>query len=188
MRFLTIISVAAIFCCSQMLSQDAYDHIGNTNETEVTPSKAHLLYYLDTENPATASGNITSFRVCYYEPKNFTNKTSRVVYRAVYAIYRKISNNSRYCSSESYVRVSESFSATVSMCISSLPLKGTRDQHIAEGFNCYDDVLDKGDSTAFLTVEQRDILGACIVHPRDFRNTTRGQLDIVGEESGHSLM
>ena len=74
------------------------------------------------------------------------------------------------------------------MCISSLPLKGTRDQHIAEGFNCYDDVLDKGDSTAFLTVEQRDILGACIVHPRDFRNTTRGQLDIVGEESGHSLM
>ena len=185
MQFLTIISVAAIFCFSLSVSKDSYDHIGNTNETEVTPSRAPLLY-LDTENPATASGNITSFRVCYYEPKDFTNETSRVVYRAVYAVYRKISNDSRYCSSESYVRVSKSFSATVTT--SDLPLKGTRDQHIYEGFNCYDDVLDKRDSTAFLSVEQGDVLGACILDPRDFRNIARGQLDIVGEESGHSLM
>lgn len=174
-----LFNVTFLFCNSPTLSTDTCGLIGNTNEAETTPSRDHMLY-LDTENPATCTGNVTSLRVCYYQPANFTNSTLRTVYRALYGVYRKLN-------SESYVRVSESLNATV--YTPDLPLLGTRDQEIASGFNCYDDVLDQEDSSAFLKIERGDVLGACIVEPNDLSGgTKRHQLDIISKESGHSLM
>ena len=45
--------------------------IGNSDETAATLSRAQL-FYLDTEHPATCTGNITSWRVCYYGPELLT--------------------------------------------------------------------------------------------------------------------
>ena len=180
---ITSFIVAVFFCYRPALSQDICGYIGYTDETEATASRAQMLY-LDTENSATCSGNITGFRVCYYQPEDYNSSTSRTVYRAVYAVYQKMTNDSS--SSERYVRVSKSLNATVTT--SDLKLSGSRDQHIAEGFNCYDDALESNASTAFLTIEEGDILGACILDPNNLAKAERLQLDIVGEESGHSLM
>ena len=181
-----IIILVTIFCYTPTLSQDTCGYIGNTNETELTPSRARMLF-LDMENPATTSGNITGFRVCYYEPEGFDKSITEKVYRTLYAVYRKTSSDNG--SSESYVRVSESFNAAV--YTEDLPRVGPRDIPILRipGFNCYDDVLDVAkDSVAFATIEKGDILGACIFDPTDFSVVERLQLDVVGIESGHSLM
>lgn len=180
MSIFTTISVVVIFCYSPTLCEDTCGQIGNTDETETTVSRTQLLY-LDTENPATCSGNITNFRVCYYAPENFSSSTTATVYRTAYALYRKTNS-----SSESYTRVSLSFQAT--LITSDLTLIYARDTYIAAGYNCYDDVFTSRDSVLYTTVETGDILGACIYEPRDLTNSERVQLDIVGTESGHSLM
>ena len=122
---------------------------------------------------------------CYYQPEDYNSSTTRTVYRALYAVYRKMSNVSS--NSDSYVKVSDPLSAVVATSEFTLS-ESTRDQHIAEGFNCYDDALDNKDSTAFLTIEEGDIIGACVLDPDNLEKVERLQLDIVGEESGHSLM
>ena len=81
-RLLTII-VTVLTCsihCSNPPTAAAADiadrstcgHIGRNNETEGTPIRDHEFkstFYLDMDNPAHCTGNITSWRICYYAPE-----------------------------------------------------------------------------------------------------------------------
>ena len=175
MCLFTTISVAIIFCYRPALSQDTCGYIGNTNETEVTPSRARMLY-LDTENPATCSGEVTSFRVCYYAPENLANLTSFRYYWALYAVYRKMNISDRSnIDIEGYVKVSEQVSA--------IRLLHELSVDVVANFTCYNDTLNKDSN---VTIQEGDILGACVFQPAD--STLRWQLDVAGEVSGHSLM
>ena len=71
--------------------------------------------------------------------------------------------------------VSRTFIATKSTSCTNGPLN--------TDFSCYDDSLEP---TGVVSIE--DVLGACIFDPDDEESLERLSLDVVGEESGHSLM
>ena len=158
--------------------------IGSRNsETAATPSRVQL-FYLDTANPATCSGTITRWRVCYYGPDAVNSSGS---YRTTYAVYRRMGSGDRV----RYMRVSETFNAlrTVERFLSA----DIADGEIAQGgFNCYTDSIDADDSS--ITVEAGDIIGAYLFGPGDSirRNINltlvRLALDVVDEASGDSLL
>ena len=163
--------------------QERCGSIGNNNETAVTPSRAQL-FYLNTANPAPCTGNITSWRVCYYGPDTVNRVGS---YWATYAVYRRMGSGS----SIRYVRVSEIFRAI--RTVADFTVTASVDGEIAQGgFNCYTDSIDVGDSP--LTVQAGDILGTCVFDPDGdvvvFDNDVviRLPLDVVGEVSGESLL
>ena len=163
---------------SSALQEPQYGSIGNNNETEATPSRAEL-FYLDTANPADCTGNITSWRVCYYGPDNIESFGS---YWATYAVYRRMGSGS----SVRYVRVSEMFRA-IRTVAGFIRLAAIVDGEITRGdFNCYNDSIDIGDSP--FTVESGDILGACVFDPENDNLVNRLPLDVVGEASGRSLL
>ena len=149
--------------------------IGNS-ERAATPSRAQL-FYLDTEHPANCTGNITSWRVCYYGPDDVDNLGS---YWATYAVYRRTGSGS----SVRYMSVSQMFSAvrTVERFVS--PQFPVVDGEIVEGgFNCYEDV-----AGSLLTIQVGDILGACVFNPGNAIGVDRLPLDVVGVASGESLL
>ena len=130
------------------------------------------MFYLNTANPAPCTGNITSWRVCYYRPLFPLFQTFSIRYYsywATYAVYRKVESGSNV----QYQRVSETFSATA-------------DNVIQGGFHCYTDQLNSSEQS--LTVQAGDILGACVFDPMDQPARNRRQLDVVGEVSGESLL
>ena len=158
--------------------QERCGSIGNSDETAVTPSRAQQ-FYLDTSNPANCTGNITSWRVCYYGPNNVDNSGS---YWATYTVYWRMGSGS----SVSYVRVSEMFSA-VRAVERFVTLSSVVDGEITQGgFNCYDDSIDVSNSP--LVIQAGDMLGACVFDPDNIPFVTRIPLDIVGEASGESLL
>ena len=159
--------------------QERCGTIGNSDETEATRSTAQM-FYLDTEHPANCTGNITSWRVCYYGPDSVDSRGS---YWATYAVYRRMGSGS----SARYMRVSQMFSAvnTVELFVSADPVV---DDEIAQGgFNCYDDSIVVGNSP--LTIQAGDILGACVFDPENLGSVvTRLPLDVVGVASGEPLL
>ena len=187
-----IISVTVLFCCSPTLSQDTCGHIGNNDERNATPSRNPMLY-LDTDNRANCSGNITSVRVCYYGPDSIPNNMRRI-YRTTYAVYRQLEDEQGL---KYYRRVSGTFTAIRVTSNVNQNANPERDGPIDTGFNCYNDTLYTNTNgmegfVQAVTVEEGDIVGACIVDAEDreseVNSAERLQLDIVGEESGHSLM
>jgi hypothetical protein len=167
--------------------QERCGSIGESNEIAGTPSRAQM-FYLDTANPANCTGNIISWRVCYYGPNNVSAIGS---YWATYAIYRRTGsgNNIRH------ERVSQIFRAT--RTVSGLMGESNIDGEIVQGgFNCYTDSIDVGNSS--LTIQAGDILGACVFDPNDDRINiplvgsmvivARLPLDVVGEVNGESLL
>ena len=164
--------------------QEQCGSIGNNDETAGTASRAQM-FYLDTANPATCTGNVTSWRVCYYGPDSIDNSGS---YWATYAVYRRTESDN----SARYMRVSEMFSA-VRTIEGFVTLRAFIDGEIAQGgFNCYNDSIDVGDSP--LIIQAGDILGACVFDPEDDRGLFGGvfvarlPLDVAGEASGDSLL
>ena len=159
--------------------QERCGTIGNSNESAATPSRVQF-FYLNAANPAPCSGNITSWRVCYYGPAIVDNSGS---YWATYAVYQRTESSS----SVHYVRVSGMFRAvrTVERLVSTDQLV---DGVIVQGgFNCYDDTIDAGDSP--LTIQAGDILGVCVFTPDNtFMSINRFPLHVVGEASGESLL
>ena len=155
--------------------QERCGSIGYNDETAATPSRTQL-FYLNTANPAPCTGNITSWRVCYYGPNNIDSAGS---YWAIYAVYRRMGSGSNV----SFVRVSEIFRAV--RTISRFTGDPVVDGEIAQGgFNCYNDSLDSP-----LTIQVGDILGACVFNPNNIPFVvTRLQLDVVGVASGESLL
>ena len=161
--------------------QERCSTIGNSDETEGTRSTAQM-FYLDTEHPANCTGNITSWRVCYYGPDSINNVGS---YWATYAVYRRMGSGS----SVRYELVSEMFRAirTISRFTGDPIVDG---EIVQGGFNCYNDSIDVGNTP--LTIQVGDILGACVFDPDDNRffgtvTVARIPLDVVGEASGSLL-
>ena len=138
------------------------------------------MFYLDTANAAPCTGNITSWRVCYYGPSSVSRIGS---YWATYAVYRRTGSGN----SIRYDRVSEMFRAI--RTISDFTTDPIVDGEIVQGgFNCYTDSIDVGNSP--LTLQAGDILGACVFDPDGDIPfiLTRLPLDVVGEASGESLL
>ena len=120
-------------------------------------------FYLNTANPAPCTGNITSWRVCYYGPENVEISG----YWATYALYR------RNDSGGSYERVSGIYSAVRShRTFTGVNVVDGETEE--DGFNCYNDPVDMP-----VTVQAGDLVGACVFTVRavpGFR-----QLNIVGD-------
>ena len=137
-----------------------------------------MRFYLNTANPAPCTGNITSWRVCYYGPGDSTSLLFLRSYLSVYAVYRRMGSGSN----ERYIRVSEMFTATV--VTPAVALGGTADAVVQQNeFTCFDDFTD-----STVMVQTGDIVGACVFRPPDFdENVSSRQLDVVGETNGESL-
>ena len=165
--------------------QENCGSIGSNNEIAGTPSRAQM-FVINTANPAPCTGNITSWRVCYYGPQSVNRAGS---YWATYAVYRKIGSGS----STRYIRVSEMFRALRTIAGFTVTPGARVDGEIVEGgFNCYTDSIDVGDSP--LTIQAGDMLGACIFDPNgdlvvdDLEILIRLPLDVVGEASSESVL
>ena len=163
--------------------QESCGFIGNNNETAATPSRAQR-FYLNTAHPAPCTGNVMSWRVCYYGPDSVNRAGS---YWATYAVYRRTGSGSI----TRYVRVSEIFRAL--RTVAGFTVSPGVDGEIAQGgFNCYTDSIDVGESP--LTIQAGDILGACVFDPDgdivadDIELLIRLPLDVVGEVGGESLL
>ena len=171
-------------CCSYVLVQAATGTqcgtIGSSDAERPVTTRRDQMFYLNTANPAPCTGNITSWRVCYYGPDSVEFSS----YWAVYALYRKVGSGSN----ENYERVSELFKAVrATSSLANFDRTGIIDGEVQEGgFECYEDFIDINQTP--VTVRAGDILGACILDPIDGENTGRQQLDVVGETIGESLL
>ena len=165
---------------STTLSQDTCGSIGNSNENTLSAERGRM-FYLNTANPAPCTGNVTSWRVCYYGPNQDLDEEDRFSYWATYAVYRKMGSGA----DEHYEQVSQLFSAvTATNNLARRDSTDTVDAVIRQqGFTCYDDSI-----TAPLTVQAGDIVGACVFNPTDENFFTRRQLDVVGRVNGESLL
>ena len=146
------------------------------------------MFYLNTANPAPCPGNITSWRVCYYQP---IDQVRLRMYWATYAVYRKVGSGA----AEQYIRVSAVYRAvraTTNLLdvISRRNRSSTRfapiDGEALDGYACYNDSIDVGGSP--LTVQAGDVVGACVFDPLDSSRVVQYQLDIVSEVNGESLL
>ena len=175
-----------VLCLTLTQQEQCSGPIGNNDgETATAPSRAQL-FYLNTANPAPCTGNITSWRVCYYRPDAIDNNIVDLFW-AIYAVYRRMGTGN----SIHYVRVSGIFRA-IRTNVDYTNIPGI-DGEIAQGaFSCYTDALDVG--TSPLSIQAGDILGACVFDPdgdivildNDVLITL--PLDVVGEASGESLL
>ena len=109
------------------------------------------MFYLNTANPASCTGTITSWRVCYYEPSSddFFDR-----FWATYAVYRRTNITH-------YERVSQIFSAVRSISRTSNRFVDGRVDD--EDINCYDD----GVGNTPLSVQAGDVIGACVFDPEN---------------------
>ena len=90
--------------CFTLARQESCGPIGNSDETAATPLRDQR-FYLNTADPAPCTGNITSWRVCYYGPDDVDN--ARGSYWATYAVYREMGSGDNV----RYEKVSEMFRA-----------------------------------------------------------------------------
>ena len=151
--------------------------IGNSDSNEVN-DRSERRFYLDINNPATCSGIVTSWTVCYHG-RTQTDPAPRfgASYWATYAVYRR--TDSGEGGEERYERVSEMFRAVRATINFGEHVDGV----LQEGFSCYND-----SDNSTLTIQAGDIIGACIFDPEDTSPFVgRHQLDIVGQVRGESL-
>ena len=156
--------------------------IGNSNESRGTERREQM-FYLNTANPAPCTGNITSWRVCYYGPENNGLLNGLRSYWATYAVYRMVGSGR----DGRYERVSEIFRAVrATRLLINRDISSDIDGVIQGGFNCYEDSIDIGESP--LTVQAGDVVGACVFDPVDQPRMNRRQLGVVGNVNGVSLL
>ena len=179
---LLIVATCVVFSTfSSMLAQDNCGSIGSSNEDRLSATR-NQAFYLNTASPAPCTGNITSWRVCYYGPNQDLDPDDFRSYWATYAVYHKMGSGG----DERYERVSQLFSAVrATSNLARLDSTGIVDDVIQQrGFNCYDDSV-----ASPLTIQAEDVLGACIFDPMDGSFFSRHQLDIVGQvDGGESLL
>ena len=138
------------------------------------------MFYLNTDNPAPCTGNITSFRVCYYGPSS-VDQNQMIIFMSTFAIYRRMGSGG----DERYERVSDTFKAVLSNNNMTDFDTDKIDGVIQGGFTCLNDV---NDLNIPLPVETGDMVGACIFDPEDNENVTRQQLNIVGTMPSEFLL
>ena len=150
--------------------------VGNSDQRELN-GRTDRRFYLDVDNPATCTGTVTSWRVCYYGPNDLRTGS----YWATYAVYRRMGSSGN----ERYERVSQMFSAV--RATSSLLGNDEVDGLVQEdNYVCYDDLINSGDSP--VTIQFGDVMGACVFNPSNAPGNNRRQLDIVGQTGGSSLL
>ena len=166
------------------LASDVCGPIGSSGaETELDEERDRS-FYLNVDDPATCSGYITSWRVCYYGPDDSDDEDQfwqqQRSYWATYAVYRRrsISNRNVF-----YERVSAMFRAVraTRTSVDARDLDGLVRQ---DRFACFSDAVDGPP----LFVQAGDIIGACVFNLRNAFSFTRHQLNIVGEHRQGSLL
>ena len=155
--------ITVVFChWSQTFAQEICGDIGDNSEIELSAYKQDG-FYLDMGNPACCTGNITSWRLCYYYKVN--NRMDNKLYTVKYAVYRWRNRSS----TQNYIQVSN---RTFSTTLRGRNLMANSQQSGMVSFNCYNERL----NTSF-AVDQGDIIVACVVNPRgDMR-----RLDVVSD-------
>ena len=139
------------------------------------------MFYLNTANPAPCTGNITSWRVCYYQS---VDQSRLRAHWATYAVYRKMGSGTAEHGVQ-YERVSGVYRAVrVTREVLDRTNLKIIDGEVLDGFVCYSDSIDVGVSP--FTVQAGDVLGACVFV--DPERVLMHQLDIVGEVNGESLL
>jgi hypothetical protein len=172
------------------LALESCGHIGDNSETHYSAYDGDG-FYLDIGNRACCSGNVTSWRVCYYIPQELQDD-DHDLYRVKYAVYRKNRTD--------YIQVSNiTFNLTLgreelSNINGSRPLMKRNESAIniespMEPFDCYDMPL----NTPF-AVHAGDVVGACVVGSPDHLEDSTDQiisnvphrLNIVSEVNNQS--
>ena len=120
--------------------QKCYGSIGNNIEMAATPSRSQF-FYLNTANPANCTGNITSWRVCYYGPDTVDVLGS---YWATYAVYQRM-ESTEHKSITLYTCVTEMYRA-IRTVASGTNFPIVDDEIVRGGSNCYTDSIDAGES------------------------------------------
>ena len=135
--------------------------VGSNNEAEFTAAAVSTpSIYLNTAHPATCSGTVERWRLCFYRPATHEDGDR---YRLTMAVYRI--NNTQYERVESSLRtITRDFPAQSS------------------NFSCQYIDLNTADQ---FNIETGDIVGACIFVPTQ---ASRERMDIVSEANGYSLM
>ena len=177
-EFYLLIIVAAVsrhFCVTLTLAQNSCSPINVSNETAGSPpmNVRNHEFYLDINNPASCSGRIVSWKVCYHGPAN----PGRKQYEIVYAIYQRTANSS---GDVTYNKVSDTFSTTLRRGGST---KFRTYTPLYAGFHCYE-ALDNDNLPINITAG--DIIGACV---KNQKNHMHQQLNIIDafNSSEHSL-
>ena len=185
-RFLvvTVTATVVLLHCSSIISaQDFCGVIGDDTQFQVDMTE---MFYLDLEHPACCNGSITSWRVCYHEPESNSGEEEssyRPRYHVKYAVYRLGADQVYIVKPRS-----PTFSTTLSSDSESESSSKRRRKHsqyppiINQGLNCHDEFLDEP-----FTIEEGDVIGACVVDPKD---PAMRQLNIVSRVNGqpHALL
>ena len=170
-----------------MLAQDTCGRIGNSDVRDPDDEKARK-FYLNIADPATCSGHITSWTVCYYGPDDNIDAGSRTQrsYWATYAVYRRVGHGI----DRRYIRVSDMFKAVRATSVPPRSSGSYLDAEVLDGrvqqdgFVCFSDAVDNPP----LSVQAGDFVGACVFRPEDGNTFSRRQLDVVGESDSGSLL
>ena len=176
--WLYINSPCIIIVMSVVSAQDTCGAIGSSDQRELR-GRSDRGFFLDANNPATCTGTVMSWRVCYYGSNNVRTGS----YWATYAVYRRMGSGGN----ERYERVSQIFSAVraTSNLLGNDEVDGILRE---EGYACYDDAIEDSGGMTPMTIQAGDLLGACIFNPDNEPGNNRRQLDIVGETGGSSLL
>ena len=151
-------------------AEDFCGHIGDLNKAKYAANKNER-FYLDKDNPACCTGNITSWRVCYYSPSSQSDKQ----YTVKYAVYR------RNGSGTGYLQVSNiNFDTTLTFRPRNNDRRKRHHDRQSEyqTLNCHDESL-----TTPFTVHAGDVIGACVFNPS---GGDKKQLNIVSNVAGNS--
>ena len=137
-------------------------------------------FYLDIGNRACCSGNITSWRVCYYTPDpGQLDIEDYGLYRVKYAVYRR--------NGMDYIQVSN---LTFNFTLDQEELSGhwqkrntsiNEDSPTGETLDCYDMPL----NTSF-AVRAGDIIGACVVSGPDLDDSSHSNVQRLSEVNNQS--
>ena len=155
-RFFVTVTVTAtvvlLYCSSKISAQDFCGVIGDDSCTQFQVD-ATKMFYLDVDHPACCSGNITSWRVCYYGPADDDSKR----YRVKYAVYRPSVVTE---SNDTVYHLVSGSNRSTTLCSRD---SDKYDQLYTGGFHCYEQFLDTHN---YVFVEEGDVVGACVVDPK----------------------
>ena len=132
-------------------------------------------FYLNTAEPASCNGTISSVDYCYYGPSQYSNDNRIQNWAAVVALYHSMETDG------SYRRVSDGM--PLLKHTPSDPFSPNPETDVLLNFNCDTYVLNSS-----IHVQEGDIFGVLIITDRTQRILSLGQLDLVGDSSDGYIM
>lgn len=131
---LLIAAAVTVFYSAETFAQEVCGNIGNNNETELSVYDEDR-FYLDMNHTACCTGDILSWKVCYYGPEADRCGPSRSndeYYFVKYAVYRR-KNGTNYI----HQVANSTFNITLIRRESDRKKRDDYDDQISTGFNCY---------------------------------------------------